>query len=131
MQNTNERMVVPAQIVRPEEVQRNSDNYDKLYLLLLVFVDENDQETKDFLVKRGRKETYEYLKDLVINEKSFDIVLSKIFNQKTEIGQEINVGKFLRYMKDKFFIDDSFDVDDYFTRDCYISDEDDPLPIEE
>ena len=121
--NQQTQMIVPAAIVKPEERVRNIDNYDKEYLLLLFIVDENGNESKDWLLKRGRKEAYEYLKDIIVNEGTLDPVNSKVLANGATLGDEINVGKFMRFIKDKYFIDDEFDIDDYFNPEDY-SDED-------
>lgn len=131
-QNNQQQMVVPARIVPVEERQRNIDNYDKYYLILMVFNDlDGNGEYRDWIKKKGRREAYDYIRDMVINEPTFDVVATKLLSNGNELGDEVNGAKFLRFMKDKFFKDDmEFDIDDYIDRDEYWSDEYDIIPEE-
>lgn len=126
------QLISPAQIVSVEERQVNSDNYDKYYLILLSFKDENEEgDYRDWIKKLGRKETYEYLKDLVQNEPTLNLVDSKVLSNGNELGDEVSVPKFLRVMKDKFFKNDKeFDIDDYIDREEYWDDKYDLIPEE-
>lgn len=124
---SNQQLIMPARVVDRREYEANKDNYEKVYLLLLVFIDENDEETRSWELKRGRREVYDYLKDYVIHERSFDVVGSKVLGAGKILGDEVNVGKFLRYAKDSFFEDDDFDVSDYFQEDTFMPDDTDQL----
>lgn len=127
---TNQRLIVPATVSTPDEVRRNTDNHEKVYLMLLVFISEDGNESRDFILKRGRKECYEYLKDYIMNDNTLDVVASKVLPNGSQLGDEVNVGKFMRFIKDNFLVDDEFDIDDYVPSEDYISKDSDQLEEE-
>lgn len=114
--NDNEQtnLVSPVSFIPKEEADRNSNNYEKEYMLFLVLKDENGAEFKDFVRILGRKEAYEYIKKYIQDE-VLDALESKILLYGGVLGEdEINMAKFMFRMKESYFIDDEFDIEDYF-----------------
>lgn len=101
---------------------------EKIYLILLTLYPEEDEETvRDWQIKIGRQETYDFLKDLVKNEAidpntsfilsgadAFDVQFNK---PNVELsGKPITVYRFLKVMSDDHrVLDDTsdFDIDEY------------------
>ena len=91
------------------------DPDSKLYLLLLEVLDSEDgEEIRDWAVKMGRQDTYDYLKNLVISE-AIDPHKSFIIAGDVKFDEAITVYKFLKSMREKELVLDGsdFEIDEY------------------
>lgn len=107
--------VIPA-------VTFDDDPDEKVYLVLMTAYSNNTEDIKDWQIKIGRQNTYNYLRDLVKNEaidphESFVIVGTNEYDEKFNkpnvefSGKPITVFRFLKVMFDNHKVLD--DVDDF------------------
>ena len=106
------------------------DNPDeKIYLLLLTMYQDSetseDYYYKEWSVKKGRQATYDYLRDLILNEavdplESFIVVgsMKLIPDRKDDVALDskpITVFRFMKIMADERRVleDGSFNIDEY------------------
>ena len=81
------------------------------------------------VVKRGRKEAYDLLKDYIQNDQYFDSIASKILVNGNTLGDELCVAKFMSIMQLRFK-DNEFNIDNYVEPEEYDIEEANILPEE-
>ena len=110
----DQQLQSPVAFATEAEYAANSDNYQQNYLLLLVLVDENGCEFKDFMGINGRRECYDYLKKHLLN-RVLDPMQTKLLIKGGTLGKhEICAARFIRHMKNAYFVDDNdWDIDDF------------------
>jgi hypothetical protein len=91
---------------------------EKVYLILIVGRDLNDDEFRDWEFKEGRQDAYDYIKNYIESGYSVvDIYESKIIvsSEKVKVTDGITIYEFMKAMKenDKVIDYTSFDIEDY------------------
>lgn len=109
---------------------KNGD--DVLYLILMEFCSSSDNEenTRDWCFKRGRQETYDFIRDMLLDENesddgyTLDVDASLIYADNPHIPQEANKLRLsngislYKFMKDCYVLqkvkdEGGFDIDDF------------------
>lgn len=97
-------------------------NYDtepeKVYLILIDGVDDEEKPMRDWQFKEGRQEAYDYIKNLLMSQHAIiDVQESRIIvsSEKVKVSDGISIYEFMKAMKesDKVIDYSSFDIDDY------------------
>lgn len=112
---------------------KNGD--DVLYLLLLEFCSSSDNEenTRDWCFKRGRQQTYDLIRSILLDEDgsdgyTLDVDASLIYADNPHISQEsnrlklsngISIYKFMKdcYVLQKVKDEGGFDIDEFHVED--------------
>lgn len=93
---------------------------DKIYLVLYVDPNTNDEDCKYFEFYKGRTRTYESIKLEI--ENGIDIHDSLVIVESITLAQALSEDKpkskmsiynFMKHMKESGYFDDSFDIEDY------------------
>lgn len=110
MDNTN-NLQQPESIVK---FTNPNDPEDKLYLILIIGFNENGDEFRDFEWITGRTNAYEFIKDMVKEERA-DLFQSKIIVETQAIETAKTLVEFMRYCSDNGLVevDSGFDIMDY------------------
>lgn len=101
---------------------------EKMYLILLTgeYVSNETKEYRDFDWKVGRQTTYDYLRDLIMNEEDFiiDIHASLVISESVNILDGISVYTFMKHFKELVVDETGFDIEEYNISDGVVFDDD-------
>ena len=92
---------------------------EKIYLILIEGKSQDEEiEFRDWELKEGRQNAYDYIKDYIMSEYvEIDIHKSRIIvsSEKVKVTDGISIYEFMKAMKDKDKVIDytSFDIEDY------------------
>lgn len=97
---------------QPHSMVSFSDPNEKQYLILMIG-DENGKEFRDWEWITGRREVYQFIKNLVLSE-DYDLSESKVITEGQPIENALSFIKFMHDVIEMGLIEDpGFDIMDY------------------
>jgi len=96
-------------MIQNKEIEDNNE-----YLVCLIYVDQVD-DIHEWSIITGQTETYEFLKEVIIESGMIDLGNSFIIGPNATLKNKQSVYNFIRYIKNIHDHDDDveFDIDDY------------------
>ena len=123
MQNNNNELISVMSKIKDEDLEAHKQRLErgelfvpvkqtpkkKTYLILYIGTDEDGKDMKSFEVKEGRKEAFDFIKDIV---EYIDIHESKVLTDNVSYNEAASVYEFMKYVS-SIIEEDSFDIEDY------------------